>query len=329
MSDASLLNSVEHKNSLLSIIKNWVASSQALGLHPAIMRRHWLLWSLASSFIALQVPLFLFGPFSFDRSNGAMLLILFTLCLPVSTLLLLRYKDPILGHLISGFGLMTALSIGGVGYSYFAAATNMPLQDDLFMQMDRYIGFDWMSHMRWVTAEAYRVKIAVFAYASLDKQCYFIIPAVILTKRFHAMQILIFAWFISISVTLVVFAFLPAVSVFQHLNILAEMKQLLPASGGFNHAGDIEAARAHMPLTIYGEMQGMIPFPSFHACGATLLLWAFWQVPFLRWPMAILNLLMIASTPVIGSHYLVDVIAGVALAVAAIKLSQRLMPAPV
>jgi membrane-associated phospholipid phosphatase len=326
MSDASLLNPVEHKNGLLGGMKNWFASSRATGLHPALMRRHWLLWSLISGFLALQIPLFIFGPFSFDRGNGTMLLILFGLCLSVSTLVLLRYKDPIIGHMISGFGLLTALSIGGVGFSYFAAATNMPLQDTLFMRMDQAIGFDWMSHMRWVTAETYRVQVGVFAYASLTEQCYFIIPAMVLARRFHDMQIFLFAWLISISLTLIVFAILPGVSVFQHLDILAEMKQLLPRSGGFTHAGDIEAARAHLPIKIYEAPQGMIPFPSFHACGATLLLWAYWQVPFVRWPMAILNLLMIASTPVVGSHYLVDVIAGVALAIAAITLSQRLMP---
>jgi membrane-associated phospholipid phosphatase len=45
-----------------------------------------------------------------------------------------------------------------------------------------------------------------------------------------------------------------------------------------------------------------------------IFLLALWRVPLVRWAAVVVNILMIAATPIDGSHYLVDVIAGVMIA---------------
>lgn len=70
-------------------------------------------------------------------------------------------------------------------------------------------------------------------------------------------------------------------------------------------------------------MIGLVSIPSFHACAAALLGWAFWQMKMLRWPFAALNLAMLVSAVPVGGHYVSDVAAGVALAFVAIALSRR------
>jgi hypothetical protein len=306
----------------------WLSEARKHGLHPTVMRRNWLLWGILALLMAGQIPLFVFGPFHFSRNMGVNLLVALICCFAGSGLLLLRYRDAILGHALGGFALMTSFSLVGVGYSYFAASTNMPLQDGLFMAMDKALGFDWNAHMRWVTAEPYRIAIASFGYSALNPQCHAIAPLLVLFHRFHALQVLLAAWLMAMTVTLAIFALVPAVSTFQYLGITEQMMALLPVSGGFSHLQDLEGARAHTPLMIYQTMQGMIAFPSFHAGGAVLLMWAFWQIPLLRWPAVALNALMIAATPVIGSHYLVDVIAGVLMAMGCILLAKKLLPQP-
>jgi membrane-associated phospholipid phosphatase len=47
---------------------------------------------------------------------------------------------------------------------------------------------------------------------------------------------------------------------------------------------------------------------------AVILIAAFWPVPIARWLGAGVNSLMVAATPVDGSHYFVDVFAGVVVA---------------
>lgn len=59
---------------------------------------------------------------------------------------------------------------------------------------------------------------------------------------------------------------------------------------------------------------GIIAFPSFHCASAILNIWAVWQVRALRLPFLALNLVMIAATPLIGGHYLSDLIGGTIVA---------------
>jgi membrane-associated phospholipid phosphatase len=52
---------------------------------------------------------------------------------------------------------------------------------------------------------------------------------------------------------------------------------------------------------------------------------AFWPVPVARWFSAVINSLMLAATPIDGSHYLVDILAGVAIAVLSLVAARMLV----
>jgi membrane-associated phospholipid phosphatase len=69
-----------------------------------------------------------------------------------------------------------------------------------------------------------------------------------------------------------------------------------------------------MRMIELGEAQGLVTFPSFHTVVAVLLLLGFRHVPYLRWVGLVLNVLMLVSIPIEGSHYLVDLIAGIGVA---------------
>jgi len=49
--------------------------------------------------------------------------------------------------------------------------------------------------------------------------------------------------------------------------------------------------------------------------------WATWRTPFVRWIILGLNALMLAATPIHGSHYLVDLLAGIAVAMLSIGVT--------
>jgi membrane-associated phospholipid phosphatase len=72
------------------------------------------------------------------------------------------------------------------------------------------------------------------------------------------------------------------------------------------------------------NLAGIVTFPSFHACSAVLYAWALWPVWWFR-PIALLaNGAMMASTPVDGGHYFVDLFAGIAVAALAIWAARAL-----
>jgi membrane-associated phospholipid phosphatase len=86
---------------------------------------------------------------------------------------------------------------------------------------------------------------------------------------------------------------------------------------------DILGLRAHTLLTI-GDMQGIVSFPSLHASSAVL---ATNMARGGRWflPVLVLNLVMILSVMTEGAHYFVDMLAGVAVTVAAIAAGRSLL----
>ena len=68
---------------------------------------------------------------------------------------------------------------------------------------------------------------------------------------------------------------------------------------------------------------GIVTFPSFHAASAVLYAWALWPVRWMR-PIVVLAFgAMLAATPINGGHYLIDIIAGTAIAVLAIVAARR------
>jgi len=223
-----------------------------------------------------------------------------------------------------GLLLVIVIFSSGILLSYAAATTGLPFRDVAFDTADRALGFDWRAYAAFVDsspvlATAYRV-----AYLSLIPQLFILTIALAVAGRFDRLHKFLIAVVISLAVTCAVFALMPAVSVYAHLEIpLDRFANIRPVST-FQHIGPIEGLRSGMIRTVsFDDMHGLITFPSFHACAAALLAWGFWPVRPLRAPFLILNLLMIGATPIDGAHYLVDVIAGLALAGLAVAVAER------
>jgi membrane-associated phospholipid phosphatase len=63
--------------------------------------------------------------------------------------------------------------------------------------------------------------------------------------------------------------------------------------------------------------EGLICFPSFHTILAVLAAAALWPVPYLRWIGAAWGTLIVVSTVTTGTHYVIDVLGGLGVAVVA------------
>jgi membrane-associated phospholipid phosphatase len=71
------------------------------------------------------------------------------------------------------------------------------------------------------------------------------------------------------------------------------------------------------------EPKGLISFPSYHACMAVLVVLAFRGKGILFWIMLVVNLCIIATTPVEGGHHLSDVLGGIVVALGTFALVRR------
>ncbi len=70
--------------------------------------------------------------------------------------------------------------------------------------------------------------------------------------------------------------------------------------------------------------EGIISFPSLHAALAVILVIALWPIPILRWLTLYLNLAVLLATPIDGSHYFIDVFAGIGVAVLCFFLAGKI-----
>ena len=69
------------------------------------------------------------------------------------------------------------------------------------------------------------------------------------------------------------------------------------------------------------QAQGLVTFPSFHTSLGFIFVYGARRVRWLFWLLIPVNAVMVISTLPVGGHYLIDVIAGVAAAIAAIWLT--------
>jgi membrane-associated phospholipid phosphatase len=102
----------------------------------------------------------------------------------------------------------------------------------------------------------------------------------------------------------------------------------ISVQAGYRQIPDLVRLRSGTGFSLaVGQVRGMVTFPSFHTCTGVLLIWALWPLRVLRWPVALLNLLMFGSIPVVGGHYLLDVPGGMLVSAMAIAITKRAMRA--
>ncbi|MGH6642059.1 MAG: phosphatase PAP2 family protein [Bradyrhizobium sp.] len=208
--------------------------------------------------------------------------------------------------------------------TYVASVINWPLQDHTLLAIDRAIGMDPAMIAQYVNDHDWLGGLLVRSY-TLIKIILLAIPVVLaLTSRFVRLQVFVFAFSVTLIMTLLISTFTPAVGTYYGLGVDPAQFTSLDASMYQAQLRDILALRdgslRHLELF---KITGIVSFPSFHAASAVLYIWALWPVRFVGGAAVVLNVLMMASTPVIGAHYVIDVFGGVALAVIGIWLAKQ------
>jgi membrane-associated phospholipid phosphatase len=210
--------------------------------------------------------------------------------------------------------------------TYVATVTNWPLQDRTFLAIDRAMGMDPAMIAQYVNDHDWLGGLLVRSY-TLIKIILLAIPLVLaLTSRFVRLQVFVLAFSLTLIMTLLISTFTPAVGTYYGLGVDPAQYTSLDATMYQAQLRDMLALRdgslRHLELF---KITGIVSFPSFHAASAVLYVWALWPVRYVGGAAVVLNLLMMASTPVIGAHYMIDVFGGVALAVIGIWLAKYLM----
>ena len=208
--------------------------------------------------------------------------------------------------------------------TYVAGAFNFPLRDGLYLAIDRALGLDPRAILDFFNA---RPDLAVWLEAGYGMIRWPLlgIPVILaMTMRLRRLQIFVMAFALALVATLVVSALVPAIGTYYGLGVLAEITPNLNTTIYAKQLHDIPALRdgTLRDLELF-KLAGIVAFPSFHAASAILYAWALWPVRGFGIMAAFLNAAMLAATPVVGAHYLIDVFGGIAVALASIALAKR------
>jgi hypothetical protein len=222
------------------------------------------------------------------------------------------------------YALFTLIALIGAVASYPIAALTSGFHDATLQRIDESLGFDWLAWYRAVADHPLLQHAGLIAYRSI-----YATPAVLLGyfawkgERIAAHRFLATFWLTAL-VTLLLYGFMPAVGPFAYLWHAAI--PYMPESELWQ-PGLIPALRDHSVRVVdLAHLRGIVSAPSFHAAAAAIYIQAAWRLRELRWPVLGVAGAMLLATPVEGTHYLADILLGLAVAIGAIVTLNRLMP---
>jgi PAP2 superfamily len=204
---------------------------------------------------------------------------------------------------------------GLLSYTTQFWGASIPLRDANFAEFDSVLGFDWVAWFSWLNARPLLATILRAAYVSLPFQILFLSIAQFVFSWELRVQRLFLATLLAGIMTFTVAAIIPAIGAYPYLygHINAVGARFLPLEADY-YVSDIMKLRGPSPTIPLADYQGIITFPSFHTVLGVLFIWVSWPSRGMRTAAILVNGLMILSTPSVGGHYVVDVIAGAGVA---------------
>jgi hypothetical protein len=235
-----------------------------------------------------------------------------------------RRRDTVVPFVLNSTMQLILISMLTPPLTYIAAAVSLPMQDANLAYLDRVLGLDWQRYYNFIYDRPALIPYIIFAYAMIVWPMFGIPIALGVARQYRRLQLFTLACALSLIVTIVFSAFVPAFGVYNGLSIKID-PAVFASSAYLSSLHDMPLIRdGTLRQLDISQLAGIVTFPSFHACAAVLFMWALWGVWWMR-PLALIaNAGMVLATPMAGGHYFVDVFAGMAVAVLAIAAAKRL-----
>jgi membrane-associated phospholipid phosphatase len=252
---------------------------------------------------------------SFRLEASPELRILFVWILMAVVFVVCRWRRvPRLAHLARTM-LTLALFTNAAAILSFILTGILPLPrwDGALVTADHALGLNWLDMYQWLTRHPAIEASAREVYKRLGQEMLILLIALELLGH-HNQARAFLRWFMVSALAAIIFGILiPAAGalVYYHLPIAS-------TTGYVAQWADLRngTLRTFNPF----DVQGLVVFPSFHATLAVLCACAARPLGILKYPLLALNMLIILSSPAIGGHYFIDIIAGIILAALTISL---------
>jgi membrane-associated phospholipid phosphatase len=297
---------------------------EALRMDPTLRRLDRLIWAAIAAVAAIVLAAPFLSGFSIKWSTFVSPL----LASAVLTLVAWFYRrwrpDERLASGAENTAQLIAFAAVAAPLSYLAASADWPLQDQMLDVVDRTLRLDWRGLLNWMNGEPKIYAVLHPIYLSLTLQMTAAALGLAFTGRLLRLRLYLLAFILAALVTIAISAVLPAAGAWPYYSLTAaDSPHVTPVvSNSWPVFYGLRDGSFRTLVAIGSE--GIISFPSLHAALAVILVFALWPVPILGWLVFALNLVMLAATPIDGSHYFSDVLAGVAVAVFSFAAARRI-----
>lgn len=196
-----------------------------------------------------------------------------------------------------------------------------PYIDSTLIAVDRWLGFSTVAAMHF-TYTHYDLRIILeLAYDSLPFQMFFLVYIVgMYPKQRRHVLIYFFSVCATIIVGLSIYFFFPTVAPAHLIHS--------PYFTKAQHNTYMKFFDIHHYLPVKNLSGGMVAFPSFHVIWVLLITYLCRGVRWLFVPVALWNCIVIASTVMLGWHYLTDVIAAFIIVATVLFIAEKLIKEP-
>ena len=272
-------------------------------------------WKFIAFVLCVDTVWMVLGGWSVNgRSIGLVLLVLTACMFPLA---FPRYRDdPRVRNTLQATAQFIAFLATASTLSYLIISTNAPLVDGTLHAWDVSLGFDWLAFHAWLRRHPALATTLHYVYQSGLIQLVLVILFLGFSGRAERLESFMRLYIVTALMTIVVSALMPAAGAWKYYELIGTFP--LEALSHFEPLRD--GRMRNIPMG--GQMQGLVSIPSFHAATAVLLIHAMRGIRLLMPIFALLNAAMLVSTPIDGSHFFVDVVAGVVMAMALIALDK-------
>jgi len=233
-------------------------------------------------------------------------------------------RDPMVVFVLGSTAQVLLITLIMTPMSYVAASAALPMTGAHLDYLDRALGLDWRGYFDFFNQRPQLAPGLCFGYRMIVLPVFAIPLALVVGRRHRRLQEFTLAFALALAATTIVSIFVPALGTYGQLGINLDHAALSP-DGYFDTVRELPLVRdGSLRELDIGKLVGIVTFPSFHAAAAVLYLWALWGVWWMRPFALVANGAMLVATPIGGGHYFVDVVAGIAVAVAAIVAALRI-----
>ncbi|HKX41426.1 MAG TPA: phosphatase PAP2 family protein [Burkholderiaceae bacterium] len=273
-------------------------------------------WTITAVVLGVDIVWLVLGGWSVSARGLVVLALGVGAC--AAPLAIARYRrDARIATAMSFCVLLLMFQAAAATLSYLVVGTNAALVDASLADADHALGFDWLALHAWLQVHAVTRSVLHVAYHSGLTQLVFVVLFLALSGRRAQLESFMLLFIAATLFTIAVSGVFPAAGAWK-FHAVAGASVDLSALSHFELLRD-----GRLREIALDRMQGLISIPSLHAALAVLLVHAVRATRFVLPGFIVLDLAMLLSTPVDGGHYVVDVLAGVGLAVALIALGRR------